>query len=577
MPQAPDFSQLLQAVNNKTLPQPADYKRWVEASDRVSIHAKGIRPRFVSPRANSKGEYTGATYTVTPANYESRYQYLFDDYILNRHPNESWESYNWRLSTFPIIAQEIYLNAKNQILGAIFQTSHYTIKANNEKDQAYLDSIEFSDLLTEDIPDFIFTDPHGLIAIVETHNTPFDSTESAAPGVELVESRHIKYYEEDTAILFKSSKQLKGKNLLYYIDTTWCVKLIETEKDKYTVLSYYAHGFEELPVIENCSNFFQAYVSWADMLARNLSDDEMIAKNASYPIREIITSVCTTCMGGKKIPDPEKGPGNFLPCPECGGKGVHSINPGEDIMTPEPDKNDNRPQIDRVKHYNPDISINQFSFDRWQKIYDFGMRSMHLKFVEQAQSGEAKAIDREQLYYLLVNVTTKLFGIAEKAMRYILGYLNVTNVDGVIKHDFKAYTIDPPTQFQIKTETDLQGEYTALITGQADLMARRQKLDEYMKKVCFGDNVALKKWEIVKRWDWLYGMNDEELNTRKLLGSAGTNDFIRHDHIDSLLSEITMDKGDQWLTDADYRTIMKELDALVAPYLVAGPIAIPAA
>lgn len=570
----PNISALLQRINEKKLNQPADYKLWVEASDRVSVHAKGIRPKFKSQRKNSRR-------WVTPANYDERYQYLFDDYILNRHPNELEDHYHWRLSVFPVIAQEIYLNAKSQILGAIFQTSQYTIKANDEEDELYLKTIELEARLKGDIAEHVFTDPYGKIAVVEYHFSEFGSDEETLPDIELVESRFIKEFEPYNYILFQAKDLYEGKKLLYYIDAQWCVKLIETDPDAFVELTWYEHGFNELPVIDNDTNFFQPFVSWADMLARNISDDEVLAKNNSYPHKEIILPKCTACQGSGQATEEcevsELFPRGIRPCKckECGGKGTININPGELFITPEHELNDLRPQQDRVKFYNPDISTNKFSFERWQKIYDMGMRSMHMKFVEEAQSGVAKAQDRELLYFLISNVSNKLFEIAEFCVRYTLAYRHLSSQNGIAVHEFQEYVVERPQQFQIKNEYDIQQEYVELLEKGADLFLRREKQHELVKKTFHGNNLALKKYNIIRVWDWLYGMTDDELNTRKLLGSATTNDFIRHDRAEALLNQLCIEKGETWLIEQPEEVIIAALDEKLKPFMVKDPVQIP--
>jgi hypothetical protein len=565
------FAPLIEAINKKSLPQPAHKQRWVEASDRISVHAKGIRPQFKNPRKN------GGTVTVTPASYEPRYKYLFDSYILNRHPNEAEAHYNWRLSTFPLIAQEIYLNAKSQILGAIFQTSQFELKSNDEVDNDYLDSIGFKKWFTEELPHHVFTDPYGLVAIVEGHNGDFPATEKALPKIEMVESRYILSYEVGISIVFRSADLRGGKKVIYFLDQYWSVTLVEGEDaDQYDVIHAYPHGMNALPILTNESFFFQSYVSWADMLARNISDDESIAKDASYPIREIVAPKCNRCMGKGKAPVAceisAQNPNGFREgeCPDCNGKGTISINPGDTFYTKERESNDQRPQIDRVKYYNPDISINDFSFKRWKEIYDFGMRSMHMKFIEAAQSGEAKAYDRDQLHYLLVNVKNKLFEIGSGALKFIVSYRRLTTpakITNIVE--------DAPQQFQIKTEYDIQEEYTDLLSKGADVMVRRTKLNEYMNKAWSGNVVALRTYTIIKIWDFLYGMTDTELTTRKLLGSATTEDFVKHDRAQTLIENLILQHGEDWLLNSSIEEIINQLDKAVKPFFPKAGVIMP--
>lgn len=554
------------AVNNKSMPQPKHYKKWVEASDRISFHAKGVRPIF--RKTNNKGFLLNAIgeqigkggAIVTPASYEPKYQYLIDDYILNRHPNESVDYYNWRLSTFPIVAQEIYLNAKQQILGAIFQSSQYCLESLDEAVDTYLDSIDFENWVTNVLPELVFTDPYGLCAVIESHLTPFPATEKAEPIVKWVDSHCIKQYKKDVYLLFED-EPTQDRRILIYLDANYCIKFLETlEKDKFDVLTWYEHGLNKLPVIENGKEFFQPFVIWADLICRNVSDDESIAKQASYPVKEVIAPKCTTCFGQCTIPDPNNPLTGKVACSECGGRGIMSINPGDTFYTPEKEKNDQSQPQDKIKFYNPDIQINEFSLKRWQVFRDLGMKAMHMKFVEDAQSGTAKAYDRDQLYILISNITVKLFEIAEFALRGISAYYTLAPFA-----DVENYTVDKPQQFQIKSEYDIQKEYTELLTASADLMVRRSKLDEYYSKIYYGNPMQQKKYSVIKNWDWLFGMNDSELNTRLLLKTAETIDYIRHDRAENLINNLIDQKGEDWFIKTESSSIIVELEKLLTP------------
>lgn len=562
------------AINAKNIPQPTQRKVWVEACDRISFHAKGIRPQFAITKRESaiishRPENTGHFTIITPANYDVKYQYLIDNYILNRHPNENVLHYNWRLSTFPLIAQEIYLNAKQQIVGAIFQNSHYQIGSLDESVQEYLeDVLNFDCWLKDELPEHVFCDPFGLCAVIESHFGEFTANEPATPQTLWVASSDIMFYVPGKEILFDykpADMQPGAKKIKIYLNETVCIKYKEGDKDQFDMIAAYEHGIGKIPIIENKKWFFQPFVSWADLICRNVSDDEVIAKNASYPIREIVTPKCQNCFGTGKMPNPDPEKPGEITCNICHGDGVKSFNPGDTFYTPEQDENDARPQKDKVKFYNPSIDINKFSFDRWQKFRDFGMKSMHMQFVDDAQSGVAKAYDRDQLYLLISNVSNKLFEIGEMCIKFVTAYLTLADFNSI-----ENYTVDKPQQFQIKSEYDIQKEYTELLTSNADLSVRRAKLDEYYAKIYYGNNVAQKKYSIIKSWDWLFAMSDNELNTRMLLKTAQTIDFIRHDRAENLINTVINNNGEEWFLDTDTNTIIAELEKLLLPLIPAA-------
>lgn len=569
-----EFQELYSKLSNGKLAPPAHKKRWEEASDRICVHAKGIRPQFVNQR-NRKGEWVrGAGGLVTPANYEERYQYLFDNYILNRHPNEQEEHYQFRLSVYPLLAKEVYLKGKAQVGGSIFQTSQYTIAANDEAGQQYLDGIEFDKNIREKYFEHILTDPYGKFAIVEGHFSEFGTDEPAQPVIEIVESRHIMHYDGES-ILFCAQEKVQGRKLLYFLDRGICVKLLQSDDRKkwsYDVVAVYQHNLGVLPVVDNGKYLFEPFVTWADLIARNFSDDEIVAKNNNYPHIQMVESTCDKCQGGGTAPIPcDTCDGGFEEgvCDKCSGRGTISRNPGEIIVFKENQMlpSERGMQMPKMLEFiNPDVAISKNSFERCWKIYEAGLRSLHLKHTEEAQSGVAKAIDREQLYLLISTVSNHIFYIADKLLMFVFGYLDM----GISEQ--KPYTIEQPTQFQIKTESDIQDEMIAL--KDADLSVRRQKTDEYMQVVYSGNAVELKKWNVVKVWDDLYCMTSDDINSAKLNGGATNEDVLRHTKAEKLLNRLVLVKGKEWFINASIQEITDILDtelAAITPQLVNMP------
>ena len=187
------------------------------------------------------------------------------------------------------------------------------------------------------------------------------------------------------------------------------------------------------------------------------------------------------------------------------------------------------------------------------------LRSLHLTYTEENQSGFAKAIDREQLYLLISNCSAHLFELTDRMLMYLFGYLHMEIATQ------RPYTLEQPTQFQIKTVGDVQQEMIAL--RDADLSVRRQKTDEYMQIVYSGNQAELKKWRVVKVWDSLYCMTNEELRARQELGSVGQIDYVKHDRVEVMLNNIILDRGIGWFLNAGIREIVKVLDEMVGQWI----------
>ena len=141
------------------------------------------------------------------------------------------------------------------------------------------------------------------------------------------------------------------------------------------------------------------------------------------------------------------------------------------------------------------------------------------------------------------------------------------NETGEIIHVETFDKLQRPQQFAIKTEYDLQAEYLDLIKSGADVSIRRSGMDRYAEKAFNGNELSKKRYELIKLFDWLYGMTDTELTNRKLLGTAQTKDFVKHDMCDFIMNQIIAERGELWFLTESNNSIIQVMNTMVEPYL----------
>ena len=82
---------------------------------------------------------------VKPAGYYGEdYQYLFDNFLLSRHPREDSATRNWRYSQYRPMTKAPFGQITEVVTGAIFQSSNYSLQLVDETDDAYIQNNNFS-------------------------------------------------------------------------------------------------------------------------------------------------------------------------------------------------------------------------------------------------------------------------------------------------------------------------------------------------------------------------------------------------------------------------------------------------
>lgn len=486
------LNDFIKAQKNKNkMPLPDSHKSQVEACLAVQIHTTGARPAFY-----------GSTGWIEPETYHKKYDTLFKDRLLNRHPNENPSHYNWRLSIYSPVAKELYDKFLNLCKGAILQPNNYVITTDSELVNEWIND-KITEMLAESIS-FILQNPYGyVVAITEGE---YATNEKPKVSLELVSPTDVIMYDSDSFAFYNDG-------YIIYID-----KEAQYSINPKTFEAIIApHGFGELPVVSYENSFLQPYQFWADSLVRNMNDDEAMVKHYSYPIVQIVEQECYTCHGTKQMANPLYDPLTQLvdpkcKCSTCDGRGTISRNPGDFVTISEETVARNGGQIfDVAKFHTPDVGIPEYHLKRWQVFYERCEMSLHLKSTQEGtQSGEAKKEDRKDQYYFLQSVSNYVFSILKHGLKYVAKYLTNGKEVGMY--------IVPPKQFDLMSDSDIVNEF-ALLQARTDDSQTLSELGYVVnQKVFRNDEVQLKINEVLYMADSLYGVSGNALKTKLLSG-----------------------------------------------------------
>jgi hypothetical protein len=528
---------------------PAKHSQRVGASLSVQIHSRGARPKYNVGRE-----------TIIPETYDSRFDRLFKTRLLNRHANESDALYNWRLSIYSPVAKEIFDRFLNFARGSIVQPNNYNIIVDPKTDE-YFDQYDIHEEIWEAI-EFLLENPNGYMAVI-IGDYDGDMTKPVGPSIEMICPSKVLMQDKES-IAFEDDCNI------YFLD-----KFQQVKRDKYGVIQVIVHNFGEIPCWQIDNNFIQPFVFWADLLVRNMSDDEMMTKQYSYPIKQSVEPSCVACNGVGRINvnNTEKYPGGWglEVCNTCNGSGIMSINPGE-IYTITEEKLMKLGNVmpDMAKFITPDVAIPEYHFKRWQAFYDRCEKSLYINkdIPVTNKSGEAKKEDRKDQYTYMSTISQFLFVQIKKAVEFIAAYRNYNGATQT--YEKQEVIIYPPKQLDLMTNSDLVNELVDVQTKTDDAMILGEMQYVVTNKIYRDDAVQSKINEILYDTDYLYGICGDGLKLKYLSGLYTSEDKLIHEKGYKILMRIAKEMSYDVFVNTDNTVLIEKLKTEVATMVPQG-------
>jgi hypothetical protein len=561
-------------IINKTVKLDSKLQRHLEQCKHVyygmSLHMAGITPRFTHPITRK---------LISPPCYDTPYQYLFDNVLLNRHPREPEELRDYRYSQYRPMTKAPFNQVTEITAAALFQDSNYTLTISDPDDSAYIwdnnfDGYDLIQYFANKGIKYIMEDPNGFFVYVPKYSLYEAQAMQGKLAIDIwfVYSKDIIYTDPT------------GKSLIFYKDqyvyliddrTIWRFTQKELNSKTYVVDpnakdGYYAHMFGKVPAskaggVWNTQGYYDSYLDKAKAAADDYisaySAKQLVDKEAAHPFIIEADTECPECHGKGQVQiECETCPTglDLRDCGECGGSGTISRNPGQRIIAPKEDMDKKLIQI-----VNPDTSVNKNAREAAAEIMTLILEALHLKVVDEAQSGVAKAIDQERLYQFLSNISNHVFGsILYDFLTYFTAYRNVTVANGRLTPKVGDFTLIKPNQFQIKTAADLLEDYKTGMESNlpAFLLVENAKL--YADKYYSGNEVILKKTDVIMQLDTLAVRSVDQIQSMVVTGSATKEMANFNRELPFMLDKLIERKGKDWFVKADIEAIEKELPAM---------------
>ena len=337
----------------------------------------------------------------------------------------------------------------------------------------------------------------------------------------IVIPEQIKHYSMEV-LTWKSEEksEIEKDGTMQWIGEVWFImmadglyKRVQTKLDEFEWQDYYSNpmggiyamrlGGDEVSYTDNegsyhtyLTSYFSSAVAFADECKVQFSDHQGVMVNCSSPLREVEQIDCIACQGKKKI-NYEVRPGVYdnRICDTCQGTGSLPLNSSPYGVLVRPKRTTginevNTQDIPVMRFIHPDTSILEFGGKSWKELLKMTEDALNLLFVDEAQSGIAKNIDREDKLAFLDKVAVHLYHhIIPYSIEIIHAFLFPGRTLGQI-------SVNLPSTFVVKTETQIIEDLKSLRAESAPSYLIIEKLREFTSKQFSGDPVRMKIFDV---------------------------------------------------------------------------------
>lgn len=521
--------------------------------------------------------------------------------ITARRPYEPEEVKKYRVKSFRAITKSSFnraLNALQRLMSQANVDVDIPEAAEEFLSARKFDDASFLDYINKSVIRRMIEDPNGLL--VWWAEYPGDDATTVEPQPILLLSKRILALT-DELLVFEADERspvtvLDGRKRrevmegrVYYIITKAGyyrrVQYGEKGKPKFRIEPGLRHGLGYLPFvtlggeevmiadeIENTpvrylASYFAPPTEFADEALHQFSDWQAVMVSSAHPIREMEPQKCPgqDCVKGKIRPvDGQVGP--LVTCSVCNGAGeILPESPyGTILRRARRSGLEEKPTdpVPAVRYLHADPSILEQIGKEWRKLLEDVDKALNLLFVEEAQSGVAKEIDREDKVSTMDRIGNNVWKvITANSLEIILALRRVS----------EEARITLPSTFIVRTEEDLREELTTLVGDGVLPLYRAEAMMELLRKRFPGNARLIKAAEVLAYYDKAFGYNASE--KAAFVAQNLLNDEIVRKSVlaTAAINRISMDMGDKFV-DADRSVILAALEKEVAKEMAENPV-----
>lgn len=535
-----DFTIELYQRSFTTYPKPAAKPLWVLDYESVIVHTRGVLPtKLISKRRPNEPE---EVQTYREENYRRITKFSFNQAITNLQRILSQSNVDVRYPE----------NLKEFLSGNNFSRA------------------SFLHYFQKKVVRRMIEEANGLLLWFPSGQGVNDQTAKVDIVPILVPVDRIEHYDENVLTFLSDEHSLVsvGKNQeltgkVYYSvfkDEIW--KRFQTGKkgdEEYSWILHYRTnmGFvyalvlggdesaleievgREKETILYLSSYFNSAVSIGDECLCQFSDHQGIMVSSAYPIREVEPTQCYAegCSNGKVMV--KNKPTN---CRTCNGTGMVAApnGPYGVIVRPKKGRVDQQQtvEIPVMRFISPDTAILDYSGKHWQELLSMTKEALNLLFIQEAQSGVAKEIDREDKLSFLDKVGQNVYLYLVKNSIQIIHKLRFPN------EDFPEVQIQLPSTFVVRKESELIADIGTMRDKSAPPFLVSEALRELMTKRYNGDPVRLKMFDVMVIFDPLFTYTTQEKMNMLAANAITETDWQKSNVLNSVLNNYVLNNPD---------------------------------
>jgi len=539
-------------------------------------------------------------------------KYSADKLLKDARPSEPEEIRKYRVKTDQPIT---HASINEAIIRAakVIHNSNYSFDVSDELNE-YLsnnflfefdakgtpDSIAFIDVMFNRAFRFMCETGNGFIAWIpinsENNNLPPSlqpPTEPVTLGYSIVEPKNIIWLDNNYCIFeLKNKHKLEGKN-----SATYHSKYMYVDKFKYILLEPTYNGKDEIvynevlwyniaaadsegnysiedaadtiPVVitkgyatydEHSNLYYESYFSGFVPLANEAriaySDDKAVRLINNFPIREEKEEECNHCHGTGKI--------DGKTCGSCNGTGFKSAKSPFSVYKKRPPAAGDDAEwakVPALSYIEPPVQALEHSFKTWQFFLDKAEQKVNIKFIDDAQSGVAKDIDREGLIDLRLAIANNFFDNIFYKSLWICEILFKPN-----SNDRVEPIVNKPTaqDLNYKSTSQLLKDLQEYSSGNVPHFIGNMKLLDAVSKLFPDDADKVKTTKVLMYVDPFFGWSEDEAN-KVVQNSATKNARIIHLYAEPELRKMIIE--DETVLEKDVIEIAKLLEQRLQIYL----------
>ena len=535
------------------LKKPENYDNWTKIREEMYVHTRGKNPGRI---------------------------------LTDRRPNEDPDVQKYRLMIYEPITKGS-MNRAIDKLYRIFISANFSIQVSAELSQ-YLDQKKFKNqyfysYIQKYVVRRMIEDPNGYLVWV-----PFgEGLTNPAVKVDvdgyLVSSEYVKYVDDDTLMWYEPKEKSEvleaGKRVykgdVYYTMTSegyYKHTQYGNKADKnFQVTEIYRHNIGYLPAMilggnmtdeDYFESYFSPFLPFGNEAIRQYSDWQGVMTTSAFPYREEVAENCDApgCRGGAVFNEEEN---EHYPCKVCKGTGRIIVRSPYGVFMRDKGNGafdgNSLSDAPMVRFVSPNVDIIQYSGDAWQVLLKKAEDALYLNYIEDAQSGAAKLVDREDGFMSLTKISNNVFDeLIYKSLLIIERYRNITQ------------TFDPvivkPVSFSMKTEEALMFEITQMSEKNAPVAFLVETTKDLAKKRFSGNKTISRVIEVLVSYDPIYHISTKDKQMLLAAGTIKKDDVVKSLFAYKTLMALLSTNGTMYL-EKNLAEIFKDLDRELQPII----------